>query len=140
MGFPATAPEAVVVSRLASQVGSLVSGTNLFRGPERPPAPASGMPHLAVFVRQYGGRNSTNLGNDAGERYYRIQVLVRGNVDGRAEAITLAESCLSACNRVDPTETGYIWLTSSDAGWVDLGVDDTEHPRLVFNAQLTYSG
>jgi len=139
MAMPSDNAEAVLAARLVA-AASLTLGTNLFIGPERPPDPGSGMPHAAVFVRQYGGTYRTDLGVDAGERVYKMQVLVRGDVDGRPAATATANTCLAACQRVDPTETGYIELHSTDAGWIDLGVDDTEHPRLSFNVKLTYSG
>ena len=139
MGLPSDTPEAVVAARLDSAAG-LALGTDLFVGPERPPDPDSGMPHAAVFVRQYGGRNSPDMGVSTDDRLYRLQVLVRGNVDARAAAVTTANACLSACQRVNPSETGYVWLTSRDAGWTDLGVDETEHPRLAFNVELVFSG
>lgn len=139
MGFPSDDPEAVVVARIDAQT-SLTSGTDLFRGPERPPDPDSGMPHAAVFVRLNGGTNSHDMGVASSDRMYRLQVVIRGNVDGRAAAITTANACLSAVTRVFPSETGYVWMTSRDASWFDQGVDDTEHPRLSFNVQLTFSG
>ena len=140
MGFPADFPEAVVSARLDAQISSLTAGTNLFMGSERPPDPASGMPHLAVFVRQYGGPNSADMGLASSDRTFRIQVLTRGDVDGRVAALALANSCQQAVTRVQPSEPGYIFMTSNDAGPFDLGVDDTEHPRFTFNIQLMYSG
>lgn len=139
MGLPSDTPESVLAARLVA-AASLTLGTNLFIGPERPPDPDSGMPHAAVFVRQYGGSNRTSLGVDSGERVYRLQVLVRGDVDKRPTAVATANTCLDACQRVDPSEAGYIELHSTDAGWIDLGVDDTEHHRLSFNVKLTFSG
>lgn len=142
MGFPATTPETVLVTRLdtVSTPVALTSGTNLFAGPERPPAPEAGMPHQAVFARQYSASTSPDMGVATDDRFYRLQVLVRGNPDQRAETIALANACLAVCDRNDPSDAGYVWLTSREGGWTDLGVDDTEHPRLSFNVELTFSG
>ena len=138
MGFPATDPEAVIVARIDAQT-SLTTGTDLFSGPERPPDPASGMPHAAVFVRRVGDESSPDMGVSSDDRYYRLQVLVRGDPDGRAAAMTTGNDVASALNRWLPGSGGYVECRVVN-GPIDLGVDDTEHPRFSLNLRLFFSG
>ena len=137
MSQPADPPELVVVTRIDSQIASLAAGTNLFQGPSRPPS--SVIPHLCVNVQSYGGRSHADMGVSREDRFYRLQVRVRGNVDGYAEARTLAREIITALDRYAPG-SGWVEIRVSDAGPIDLGIDDTEHPIFVINLTITYSG
>lgn len=137
MSQPSDPPELIVCNRIDSQITSLTAGTNLFQGPSRPPS--SVIPHLCVNVQAYGGRSSADMGRPEDDRFYKLQVRVRGNVDGYAEARTLAREIITAIDRYAPG-SGWVEIRVTDAGPIDLGVDETEHPIFVINLRITYSG
>ena len=73
-------------ARLDAQT-SLELGADLFIGTERPPV--APIPSAAVFVAAYGGTSSPDMGVSSDDRYFSVQVMVRGAPDGYAAAETV---------------------------------------------------
>ena len=136
MAEPSTSPEAAVVARLTGQYG-LTSGTNLFSGPER--MVGTGIPGACVFVATYGGPAPIPyLGNQADQRTFSVQVLVRGDPDTRDAALVLARQVWNRLHRSAPS--GYIDCLCDQSGPVDLGMGNDDRPRFSINVYLRYSG
>lgn len=136
MAEPSTAPEVVIADRLNGQY-SLVSGTNLFSGPER--MVGTGIPSAAVFCAPYGGLPPVPyLGNTADVRSFSVQVLVRGDPDTRDTTLTLARQIWNRLQRFAPT--GYIDCLCNQSAPVDLGMANDDRPRFSINLSLRYSG
>ena len=136
MPNPATAPEVAVAERLTGQF-SLVSGTNLFSGPER--IVGTGIPSACVFVQTYGGAEPVPyLGNSADVRAFSVQVLVRGDPNKRDAALTLARQIWARLQRFIPS--GYVGCLCQQADPVDLGMAKDDRPRFSINVSLTFSG
>ena len=138
MSFPATPPAEVVANLLAAGGLSLVLGTNLFIGPERPPG--TGIPHLATFVQVYGGVVQPLMGVSSDYQVSRVQVLHRGDVDTYKTAQDFARSMMPVLHRQDPSATGYFDCVVLQSEPIFLSRDDTEHPRFVINVQTRFLG
>ncbi len=137
MAQPADPPELIICNRIDAQIASLTAGTNLFQGPSRPPSNV--VPHAAVFVAPYGGQSSPDMGVPSDDRFFKCQVRVRGNVDDWPTARTLTRSIITALDRYAPG-SGWVEIRVLDAGPIDLGIDDTEHPIFVLNVRISYAG
>jgi len=138
MSNPATSPEAAVAARLNGQY-SLVTGTNLFSGPERPVSP--GIPSAAVFCATYGGPPPVPLlGNSADVRAFSVQVMVRGEPNDRDGALTLARQIWARLHRYQGPGGGYVDFFCRQADPVDLGTYNDDRPRFSVNLDLRYSG
>lgn len=135
---PATPPEAAVAARLNGS-SSLVTGTNLFSGPEQ--AVGTGIPSAAVFCRTYGGLSPVPyLGNSADLRTFSVQVLIRGDQGDYDTTRTLARTLWERLHRYLGAGGGYIDFMCQQADPVDLGSGDDDRPRFAINLDLRYSG
>jgi hypothetical protein len=137
VSYPTTQPADLIAARLDAQT-SLELGADLFIGTERPPV--APIPSAAVFVAAYGGTSSPDMGVSSDDRYFSVQVMVRGAPDGYAAAETVATDCLTALDRWLPNSDGYVECKVQSAGPVNAGLADQAQPRFTLNVKLTYHG
>lgn len=137
MGFPATEPAAAVAAVIDAAIAGLTLGTNLFTGLEKPAAPDAGVPHAAVFVVAYGGSDVVPYMGQTEKldgRDFRVQVLIRSDVDDEAGGLTMARAIMVATNRITTgLPTGYFSLRSLQPCPAPLGRDNGEHYTYTVN-------
>ena len=83
---------------------------------------------------------SPDMGVSSDDRYFSVQVMVRGAPDGYAAAETVATDCLTALDRWLPNSDGYVECKVQSAGPVNAGLADQAQPRFTLNVKLTYHG
>ena len=130
----ADVPEKVVADKLATAL-SLVVGTTIFKGQPKPPS--STIPHKAIFCMPRAGRAPVPyLGGSSAkdQKYPRVQVFVRGDVDEEEGALTLARSCLEALHKA--ALPGYVGCVAQQSEPTPAGFDDTNHPLFSVNVEL----
>lgn len=137
MSLPTIDPATVAANRLASEVGSLTAGTNLFIGPVR--GQSETIPALCVFVASTGGPIPERvLGSFHTIRRPRVQVRVRGAGEaGYQECMDLARACANALDGWHPD--GYMVGRLVDPDVAGMGFDAQGNPEFVFNLEFMWS-
>ena len=140
MSNPATSPPAAVAALLNGQTlasVTLATGTNLFSGPERPKS--QGIPSRAVFCCEYDGpAPSPFLGQSTDLRFFKVQVLIRGNPGDYDGTKALADACIPRLQRAAPS--GYIDCRTLTSDPNYLGRSPSDEPRFSINTLLRFKG
>lgn len=99
--------------------GSLVDGTNLFRGPVRP---ADRVPDGTVFVMETSGEQPRHYRASTEVHYPGLQVRVRSAKEQFEAGVTLARLVLETLHRA--TIAGYLMLEAVTSRPNPLGRDE----------------
>lgn len=141
-----TEPALIVAQKLDTITGLILAdgatpGANLFASPVLPAeVSGTGVPNAAVFVRASGGAPPVpNMGSAGASStwYPRVQVIVRGDVNGEDTARALANLIRETLHRA--TLTGYVSCLVVDSSPIELGKDTGGHPLFSLNVELWYT-
>lgn len=124
-----------MVDYLASAVGALTEGTNLFEGPVR--EVSTGIPDAAVFCLVAGGPAPLPFvagGSSVEERTHTIMVRVRSNPGEFQNGQTLAHSVRDAMHRA--AVSGYLDVTIRECDPAYLGSDDEKRHMWSISADM----
>lgn len=129
--------EQLVVDALAA-VPLGVVGTNIFKGPVRPPG--GGIPQAAIFALSSGGPAPDPYFSFGGRSasFYRsnVQVRIRGDVQKYEVSKATAEEVLAALHLADLP--GCIACKAQSPRPIYIGLDDTEHPEFSVNVSVWF--
>jgi hypothetical protein len=125
-----------VVTELAASGLGLVSGTNLFTGPER--SVGDGIPDQAVFVLATGGAPPAPFIDGSGVDYCwsTVQITVRSAVRSFHSGQALARSVRNAIH--EASISGYVDVRAREAEPNYLGADEQEMHTWTINVEMEH--
>jgi len=132
----ATAPDSDVVTQLVAAGIGLVSGTNLWRGPER--AAGTGVPAKSVFVlasggyppRPFLGPSSTDM------RRSTVQITVRSDAQDFDGGQTLVRAVRNAIHKA--AVAGYVDIRVRESEPNYLGQDEAARHLWTVNVEMEH--
>jgi len=129
----ATRIDSQVVSVLGAAGLSLTDATNLFRGP---PLDVGGVPDDCVFVTATGGpapQDYIDGGSGPTVKSKTALVTIRAQFNNNQAGYALAENCLDALHKSDPS--GWISFEVRESAPNYIGVDEQSRHRWTFNVE-----